>query len=87
MAINEKTRQDLDVVIRNVGNALRGSSIQIKDLSHTIGLLNDAFLTSMGYDAGEITVIRNFATALDQVSTAVDGNQTVFKNTGSILVT
>lgn len=86
MAINPKSRDDLDRVIRNIGNAFRATSMQVSDIVGTVALLNDTALGVLGYDASEITVIRNFATACSDIATEIDTHQTLFKSVGSILV-
>lgn len=74
MAINTKTKATIDRELINESNNLIVIQARIERYADKIDAVNDAGLTSLTYDAGEITQLRNAATAYHAIAAAITTN-------------
>lgn len=74
MAINAKTRANIDRELVNESNNLVVTQARIERYADKIDAVNDAGLATLGYDAAEITQLRNAATAYHAIAAAITAN-------------
>lgn len=86
MAINAKTRQSIDNAVSNEANNLRVCIERWTDIKEGIDAANDPALTALGYDAGEITQLRNIATAYGLILATMTTNEAPFKAVSDIIL-
>lgn len=86
MAINAKTRPKIDSAVANEANNIRVCLERWTDIKEGIDGANDAALGVLGYDAGEITQLRNLATAFGNVNTTIAANEAAFKAVSDIIL-
>lgn len=86
MAINAKTRGSVDNAVVNESNNLRVCLERWTDIKEGIDGASDPALTALGYDAGEITQLRNIATGLGNILTTMTANEAPFKAVSDIIL-
>lgn len=86
MAINAKTRVKIDNAVSNEANNIRVCRERWSDIKEGIDGASDAALASLGYDAGEITQLRNLAIAWGAIISAITTNEDAFKAVSDIIL-
>ncbi len=86
MAINAKTKQKIDNAVANEANNVRVCLERWTDIKEGIDAATDPALTALGYDAGEITQLRDLATAWGNVITTIESNEAAFKAVSDIVL-
>ena len=74
MAINAKTQEQINRELINESNNLIVIQARIERYADKVDGANDTALGTLGYDAGEITQLRNTATAYHAIAAEIETN-------------
>ena len=81
-----KTRAKIDNAVVNAANDLRTDMKRWAGLKDDIDGAGDGALGALGYDAGEITQLRNIAIALGNIVPVMETNEAAFKAVSDIIL-